>query len=247
LVFFSTAFDATAVDFLEELSVPVHKVASFELVDIPLIRKMARTGKPVILSTGMATVAEVREAVETVRAEGNENILLLKCTSAYPADLSAMNLRTIPDLRAQFGLPVGLSDHSLGDVAALTAVALGASLIEKHLTLARRDGGPDSGFSLEPDEMATLVRRVREAEACLGGVNYGGGHQEKDSLSFRRSLYVAEDMQEGEVFTAKTVRSVRPAFGLHTRHLNAVLGRRATRAITKGTPLAWDLVEGGAQ
>lgn len=245
LGFFSTAFDATAVDFLDELGVQVHKIASFELVDIPLIRKMARTGKPVILSTGMAADAEIQEAVAAVRGEGNVQILLLKCTSAYPAELADMNLRTIPDMQRRFEVPVGLSDHSLGDVASVVAVSLGACMVEKHLTMSRGEAGPDSGFSLEPAEFASLVRRVRETEAVLGGVVYGGAGLESEARNFRRSLYIAADMKRGEEFTHLNVRSVRPGFGLHPRWLPAVLGRRAARAAEKGTPLSWDLVEGG--
>ena len=244
LPLFSTPFDATAVAFLEDLGVACHKIASFELVDLPLIRLAARTGKPLIMSTGMATGAEIAEAVATARAAGAVDIVLLKCTSAYPADPGSMNLRTIADLSARFGLPVGLSDHTLGIVAPVTAVSLGACLIEKHLTLSRADAGPDSSFSLEPAEFAEMVRAVRLAESALGEVHYGVGPSEEASRVFRRSLYVVGDMKAGDVFDATNVRSIRPGYGLHTRHLAEVLGRRATRDIARGTALKRELVVG---
>lgn len=245
--FFSTPFDETAVDFLEEMDVPAYKVASFEIVDLPLLRKVAGTGKPVILSTGMASLAEIEEAVLVLRSAGCRQLALLKCTSAYPAPASEMHLRTIPHLAAAFGVPVGLSDHTLGAAVPAAAVALGACLIEKHLTLSRSDPGPDSGFSLEPAEFGEMVRAVRAVEAALGGVRYGSGEEESRSLVFRRSLFVVEDMKAGEEFSAANVRSIRPGYGLHTRHLPEVLGRRAARDIVRGTPLAWPLVGGGAE
>jgi len=245
LGFFSTAFDPTAVDFLEKLGVPVHKIASFELVDIPLIRKMAATGKPVILSTGMASADEMQEAIEAVRAEGNENVMILRCTSAYPARAGDMHLRSIPDMRERFQVPVGLSDHSLGHTAVAAAVSLGACLIEKHLTLSRKEDGPDSGFSLEPAEFAVMVACVRETESALGDVFYGGTKSEKATKVFRCSLYVVKDVAPGELFSADNVRSIRPGHGLHPRHLAEVIGRRAVRFVEKGTPMSWDLVDGG--
>jgi N-acetylneuraminate synthase len=244
--FFSTPFDETAVDFLEELDVPAYKVASFEIVDLPLLRKVAATGKPVILSTGMATLAEIEEAVRTLRAAGCRELALLKCTSAYPAPASEMNLRTLPHLSEAFGVPVGLSDHTLSSAVPAAAVALGACLIEKHLTLSRSEPGPDSAFSLEPREFREMVQAVRTAEEALGGVRYGSGDEESRSLVFRRSLFVVEDLRAGEAFTAENVRSIRPGYGLHTRHLGEVLGRRAARDIPRGTPLSWPLVGGGA-
>lgn len=244
LDFFSTAFDALAVDFLEDLGVPAHKVASFELVDITLIEKMARTGKPLILSTGMACLAEIEEAIESARRAGAVQIALLKCTSAYPAPPEEMNLRTIPYLAEAFGVPVGLSDHSLELAVTVTAVALGACVIEKHLTLSRALPGPDSAFSLEPSEFKAMVEAVRTAEKALGQVRYGVGRDETASRALRRSLFVVKDVKAGELFTNENVRSIRPGYGLHPRHIREVLGRRSTRQIRRGTPLAWDLIEG---
>jgi N-acetylneuraminate synthase len=241
---FSTPFDPTAVDFLESLHVPAYKIASFEVVDIPLIRKVARTGKPVIMSVGMAVWPEIEEAVAAVRAEGNQQVALLKCTSAYPAPLDEMNLRTIPDLSARTGLPVGLSDHTLGCTAAIAAVALGACVIEKHFTLSRSVPGPDSAFSLEPGEFRRMVDAVRETEQSLGRVSYDVAEHEKVSRSYRRSLFVVRDVRAGETFTGENVRSIRPADGLPPKHLDAVLGRRARRDLPLGTPLSWDDVEG---
>ena len=239
---FSSPFDVTAVDFLEAMNVPAHKLASFELVDIPLIRKMARTGKPLIMSTGMATVEEIEEAVQTARKAGAEQIALLKCTSAYPALPEEMNLRTIPELSRRFGLPVGLSDHTMGTAVPVAAVALGACIIEKHLTLSRSEPGPDSAFSLEPQEFKAMVDAVRVAEKALGAVNFGIGTKEANSRVFRRSLFVVQDVKRGEVFTEENIRSIRPGHGLHTRHLPEVLGQNAARDIERGTPLSWDLV-----
>jgi pseudaminic acid synthase len=240
---FSSAFDATAVDFLEQMDVPVHKLASPELVDIPLVQKMARTGKPLILSTGMATVEEIEEALTAARVAGATQIALLRCTSAYPADPEEMNLRSIPDLVKRFGLPVGLSDHTPGIEVSVAAVALGAVLIEKHLTLSRAAGGPDSAFSLEPDEFQSLVKAVRSAEKSLGKVHYGVTPREARTRPFRRSLFVVDAVKQGEVFTENNVRSIRPANGLHPRHLPEVLGRHASRDIAGGTPMAWELVD----
>lgn len=239
---FSTPFDPTAVDFLEEMNVAVHKVASFESVDLPLLRRIGATGKPVIMSTGMATLAEIDEAVKTLRAAGTRELVLLKCTSAYPTPPSAMNLRTIPHLAAAFGVPTGLSDHTLGITVPVAAVTLGACMIEKHFTLSRDLPGPDSKFSLEPAEFKTMVEAVRTAEAALGEVHYGLQPDEEVSRVFRRSLFVVEEMQAGELFTATNVRSIRPGHGLHTRYLPEVLGRRASQPIARGTPLAWSHV-----
>jgi len=239
---FSSAFDFTAVDFLEQMGVPVHKVASFELVDLPLIQRMARTGKPLIMSTGMASAEEIEEALQTARAAGAKQIALLKCTSAYPAPSEEMNLRTIPEMARQFGVPVGLSDHTMEIAAPVAAVALGACIIEKHLTLSRATPGPDSGFSLEPHEFKAMVEAVRTAEKALGAVHYGLSSKEESSRVFRRSLFVVQDVKRGETFTPENVRSIRPGYGLHTRHLGEVLGKRALRDIERGTPLSWDLV-----
>jgi pseudaminic acid synthase len=240
---FSAAFDATAVDFLETMNVPAHKIASFEIVDIPLIEKAAGTGKPLILSTGMANLEEIHEAVETARGAGARELALLKCTSAYPAPPEEMNLRTIPDLAATFGVPVGLSDHTTGIVAPVAAVALGASIVEKHFTFSRAVPGPDSAFSLEPDEFKAMVEAIRATEKALGSVRYGPGAAEMKSRAFRRSLFVVADVKSGERLTEKNVRSIRPAQGLHPRHLSEVIGRSAKGDIESGTPLSWDIVE----
>lgn len=237
---FSTPFDATAVGFLDAMNVPAHKIASFELVDIALIQRIARTGKPIIMSTGMATLEEIAEAVKAIREAGGGQLALLKCTSAYPAAPEEMNLRTIPDLASRFGVPVGLSDHTLGISAPVSAVALGACIIEKHLTLRRSDGGPDAAFSLEPAEFKAMVDAVRVGEKALGRVNYEVTEKEAASRVFRRSLFVVEDMKAGDVFTDKNVRSIRPGYGLPPKHLADVLGRRATRDIARGTPLQWE-------
>jgi len=239
---FSSPFDATAVDFLEKMNVPAHKLASFELVDIPLIQKMARTGKPLIMSTGMSTIEEIEEAVQTARQAGATQIALLKCTSAYPALPEEMNLRTIPELSQRFAVPAGLSDHTMGTAVPVAAVALGACIIEKHLTLSRSQPGPDSAFSLEPHEFKEMVDAVRIAEKALGEVTFGVGAKEASSRVFRRSLFVVRDVERGELLTAENVRSIRPGHGLHTRHLPEVLGRHAACDIQRGTPLRWDLV-----
>lgn len=236
---FSTPFDSTAVDFLEKLNVPVYKIASFELVDIPLIRQVARTGKPIIMSTGMATLGEIEEAVNTIRAEGNHQIALLKCNSAYPAPPEEMNLLTIPHLADAFDVAVGLSDHTLGIEVPIAAVALGARIIEKHLTLSRDMNGPDSAFSLEPQEFKAMVDAVRITEKALGKIHYGVTEKEAQSRLFRRSLFVVKDMKAGDVFTEENVRSIRPGHGLHTRYLGDVLGKKATKDIELGTPLDW--------
>jgi N-acetylneuraminate synthase len=239
---FSSAFDDSAVDFLETMNVPAHKVASFELVDMGLIRKMAATGKPLIMSTGMATVEEIEEALTAARAAGAKQIALLKCTSAYPAPAEEMNLRTIPELARRFDVPTGLSDHTMGVAVPVAAVSLGACIIEKHLTLARADGGPDSAFSLEPAEFKAMVDAVRVAEKALGSIHFGVSDREGSSRVFRRSLFVVRDLKMGEKFTGENVRSIRPGHGLHTRHLTDVLGQTASVDIERGTPLSWDLV-----
>jgi N-acetylneuraminate synthase len=239
---FSSPFDHTAVDFLEAMDVPAYKVASPELIDIPLIQKMARTDKPLIMSTGMATLAEIDEAVRAVRAAGAPQLALLKCTSAYPSPPEDMHLHTIPHLSEAFQVPVGLSDHTTGVAVPVAAVALGACIVEKHFTLSRDMPGPDSAFSLEPHEFRAMVEAVRSAEQALGSVRYEVTEREQASRVFRRSLFVVQDIQAGEVFTAAHVRSIRPGHGLHTRHINEVLGRRATRDITRGTPLEWTMI-----
>jgi N-acetylneuraminate synthase len=242
LTMFSTAFDATAVDFLEGLDVPVHKIASFELVDIPLIEKMARTGKPLILSTGMATLAEIEEAVQAARGAGATQIALLKCTSAYPAPPGEMNLRTIPHMAETFDAPVGLSDHTLGIAVPIAAVSLGACIVEKHFTLSRSIRGPDSAFSLEPQEFKAMVDAIRTAEAALGRVSYGANKEDVKSRIFRRSLFAVQNVKKGDPFTEKNVRSIRPAHGLPPKHQQAVLRHRASRDIQRGEPLRWELI-----
>lgn len=239
---FSSPFDPTAVDFLAGLKAPAYKIASFENVDLPLIRHIAQQGKPIIMSTGMASLAEIDEAVQTLRQSGAVEVALLKCTSAYPAPAEEMNLRTIPHMAAAFGLPVGLSDHTLGITVPVTAVALGACIIEKHFTLSRAVAGPDSAFSLEPEEFKAMVTAVRMAEKAVGEVSYQVTPHEQNSRVFRRSLFVVQDMKAGEPFTPHNVRSIRPGYGLHTRHLEQVLGRHANQDISRGTPLAWELI-----
>lgn len=242
--FFSSPFDPSAIDFLEKLNVPAYKIASPELVDLPLIQKAAATGKPLIMSTGMATAEEVEEALASARAAGAQEIALLKCTSAYPSPPQEMNLSMIPALAEKFGVPVGLSDHSMGIAVPIAAVALGACIIEKHLTLSRAVKGPDSEFSLEPQEFKAMVEAVRTVEQAIGIPEFRVGEKEKVSRAFRRSLFVVEDVKTGDLFTAKNVRSIRPGHGLHTRHLREIMGQRAACDIERGTPLRWDLVVG---
>jgi N-acetylneuraminate synthase len=241
MIGFSTPFDNTAVDFLEELDVPCYKIASFENTDLPLIRKVAATGKPMIISTGMASVAELDETVRAAREAGCEDLILLKCTSTYPATPENTNISTIPHMRSLFKCEVGLSDHTMGIGVAVASVAFGASVIEKHFTLNRADGGVDSTFSMEPDEMQALVRESERAWQALGKISYGATEKEKKSLVFRRSLYVVEDIKEGEKFTASNVRAIRPGYGLPTKFLDKALGRVARIDIKKGTALSWDL------
>ncbi len=239
---FSSPFDGSAVDFLEKMNVPAHKLASFELVDIALIQKIAGTGKPLIMSTGMATVEEIEEAVQAAKQADATQIALLKCTSAYPATPDDMNLRTIPELANRFGVPAGLSDHTLGTAVAVAAVTLGACIIEKHITLSRSLKGPDGEFSLEPQEFKAMVEAVRTAERALGEIRFGVSVGEENSRVFRRSLFVVHDIRQGDLFTAGNVRSIRPGHGLHPRHLPQVLAKRAACDIERGTPLDWDLI-----
>lgn len=239
---FSSPFDPTAVDFLEEMDVPAYKVASFEIVDIPLIEKIAHTGKPLIISTGMATLEEIQEAVGAATRAGGKGVALLKCNSSYPAPPEEMNLHTIVDMRTRFHLPIGLSDHTLGIEVPVAAVALGACIIEKHFTMSRSTPGPDSAFSLEPSEFTSMVKAVRTVERSVGTAQYGVTPAEESSVRFRRSLFVAKDVRKGEVFTRENVRSIRPANGIHPRHFKEVLGRIAAKDILCGTPLTWDLV-----
>jgi N-acetylneuraminate synthase len=239
---FSTPFDATAVDLLESLDVPAYKIASFEVPDLRLLARVARTGKTVIMSTGMATLAELDDAVRVLRENGCQQLVLLKCTSTYPAAAKHSNLRTIPHLREAFGTHVGLSDHTGGIGAAAAAVALGAVVIEKHFTLRRADGGVDAAFSLEPEEMAALVIETERAWEALGEVSYGLSEVERASTMFRRSLYVVEDLAAGAILTEGNVRAIRPGHGLSPRYLDQVLGLRTTVSVRKGTPLDWSLL-----
>lgn len=239
---FSTPFDATAVDFLEDLQVPCYKIASFENVDIPLIKRVCATGKPVVISTGMASLPELADAVDAARGAGCRNLVLLKCTSTYPADPRNSHLLTIPHMAELFDCAIGLSDHTLGIGAAVAAVALGAVMIEKHITLDRNDGGVDSRFSLEPPELASLVRATRTAWEALGKVNYGPSEAELASLQYRRSLYVVQDVRSGEVLSPANVRAIRPGLGLPPKFIDTILGRRAAKDIARGTALSWELI-----
>ncbi len=239
---FSTPFDESAVDFLESLEVPAYKIASFENVHLPLIRKVAGTGKPMVISTGMATLAEIDDAVRAARGAGCRELILLKCTSTYPATPENSNVLTIPHLRALFGCEVGLSDHTMGVGASVAAVAHGATVIEKHFTLSRADGGVDSSFSLEPAELRALVVETERAWQSLGQVTYGPGEAEKKSLVFRRSIYIAEDLKAGDVLTPENLRCVRPGMGLPPKYYDMLLGRPVNQDVKKGTPMGWGLV-----
>jgi pseudaminic acid synthase len=242
LALFSTPFDSAAVDYLEEMAVPAYKIASFEVVDMPLLKRVAATGKPVIMSTGMTTLEELSRSVRTLREHGCEELALLKCISSYPAPPEEMNLRTIPHMAEAFQCPTGLSDHSMGSAAAVAAVSLGACIVEKHLTLCRADGGPDAAFSMEPGEFAAMVTDIRTAEAALGTVTYEPTAAEVACRRMRRSLFAVEDIKQGEVFTETNVRSIRPGDGLSPFELDRVLGRAARTDIERGTPLAWELI-----
>ena len=242
LVLFSSPFDFSSVDFLEEMDVPAYKIASFEITDIPLIRKVARLGKPVILATGIARLADIELAVQTCREEGNHQVILLKCCSAYPTPYEDVNLRTIPHMAEAFDCLTGLSDHTMGTAVATGAVALGARMVEKHMTLRRSDGGPDAAFSMEPQEFREMVDNIRILEKALGKVSYDLSDKQVREREHSRSLFVARDMKAGEVFTPENLRSVRPADGLHTRYYEQLLGRRITRDAGLGTPMSWDLV-----
>lgn len=244
LIAFSSPFDETAVDFLEEMKVPCYKIASFENIDIPLIRKVARTGKPLIMSTGMATAAELDEAVRAVREEGCEKLILLKCTSTYPASPENTNLKTIPHMKELFDCQVGLSDHTMGLGTAVASVVLGATVIEKHFTLDRKAGGVDAAFSMEPAEMAALVKESNRAWESLGSVQYGPTRAEQPSLKHRRSLYVTKDLQAGDVLTSENVRAIRPGLGLAPKYLDLVIGKSVNEAVKKGTPLSLELLIG---
>jgi pseudaminic acid synthase len=243
LLFFSSPFDNTAVDFLENLNVPYYKIASFEITDIPLIKYAASKGKPMIISTGIASLEEIYDAVNACREVGNEDITLLKCTSQYPAKIEDANLLTIPDLRSRFKVKVGLSDHTLGDIVALSSVPLGVTMIEKHFILDRNMGGPDSSFSMEPDEFRLMVQRIREVESAIGRIDYEMSEKKLKSRQFARSLFVVNDILEGEVFTNQNIRSIRPGFGLPPKFYDEVLGKKAKKSLKRGTPLEWNHIE----
>lgn len=240
--FFSSPFDNTAVDFLEELGVEFYKIASFELVDIPLIEYVASKGKPVIMSTGMATLAEIDEAVSAVRRQGNENLALLRCASAYPAITDEMNLRTMQNMKETFGVPVGLSDHSMGSVGAVTAVAMGASIIEKHFCMDRSIENPDSIFSMNPDEFGQMVHDIRQAETAIGSVKYGPTEQEKGNLQFRRSIFCVKNIKKGEKITEENIRIIRPGYGLAPKYYHEILGQTALLDIHRGMPIQFDMI-----
>lgn len=242
LIAFSTPFDDTSVDFLETLNVPCYKIASFENTDLPLIRRVAATGKPLIISTGMATVAELDETVQAAREAGCKDLVLLKCTSTYPSTAENSNILTIPHMRELIGCEIGLSDHSLGVGVSVASVALGATVIEKHFTLNRADGGVDSAFSMEPAEMAQLVVETERAWQAMGSVSYGPTEQEKKSMLFRRSLYVVKDIRAGERLSHENVRAIRPGLGLPPKYLDIIIGRKVTRGVEKGNPLNWNLI-----
>ena len=242
IIFFSTAYDKTAVDFLEKLDVPLHKIASFELVDLSLIKYMAETKKPLILSTGMASISEIEEAVNVAKKGGVKDIILLKCVSSYPADPKEMNLRTIPHMKDLFDCQVGLSDHTLGTAVSIAAASLGAQVIEKHFTLSRKIKTADSFFSIEPQELKELVESIRIVEKSLGKVHYGLTKKEKDSRIFRRSLFTVKDIKRGEIFTEENIRSIRPSNGLKPKYFKMIFGKKAKKEIKKGTPLKWNLI-----
>lgn len=242
LIPFSSPFDKTAVDFLEDMGMSAYKIASFEITDIPLIEYIASTGKPIIISTGIAELCDIELAVQTCRKEGNDQIALLKCTSSYPAPSEEINLNTIPNLKETFNTIVGLSDHTLGNSISIAATALGARIIEKHFILDRKLGGPDADFSTEPDEFKNMVNSVREVEKALGNISYELSKGTKSNRDFSRSLFVVEDMKKGDEFTENNIRSIRPGFGLHPKYLMGIIGKKATEDISKGTPLSWNLI-----
>lgn len=242
LICFSSPFDATAVDFLEKMNVPLYKVASFEVVDIPLLKKIGQTKKPVIISRGMSSLSELKLAVKTLKKYGCPSIAILHCISSYPAKYQEMNLKTIPDLAKKFKTAVGISDHSPGITVPITSIALGASIIEKHLTLSRKNGGPDTAFSLEPHEFKDLVSSVRNGEMALGKVFYGPGVKESENIVFRKSLFVVKDIKKGEKLTPQNIRSIRPGHGLEPKYFDKIIGKKAKVEIEKGTPLTRELI-----
>lgn len=243
IIFFATAFNKTSVDFLENINVPLYKIASFELVDLPLIEYVAKTKKPLILSTGMATLSEIKDAVNTAKKFGNKELILLKCISNYPAKPEEMNLMTIPDLKKSFKTIIGLSDHTLGIEVSIAAVSLGAQVIEKHFTLSRKIKTPDSFFSIEPIELKTLVENIRTVKKSLGTVYYGPTNEEKKNIIFRRSIFTIKNIKKGEIFTEENIKSIRPGYGLLPKYYNEILGKKAKIKIKRGTPLTWNLIQ----
>lgn len=243
LVFFSSPFDFTSVDFLEDMDVPAYKIASFEINDIPFIEYIAAKGKPIIISTGIATMRDIQEALNACRRMGNENVALLKCTSSYPTPVEETNLKTIPNMKETFDVIVGLSDHTMGNAVSVGGVALGAKIIEKHMTLRRSDGGADSKFSMEPEEFKEMVDNIRIVEKAIGRVTYDLSQKQINSREHSRSLFVVQDIKKGEVFTEKNVRSIRPGFGLETKYIKDVIGKTAKEDIKKGKPMNWNLIE----
>ncbi len=240
--FLSTPFDKTSVDFLEEMGIEFYKIASFELVDIPLLKYVASKGKPIIMSTGMSTLSQISEAVDTIRDNGNPQVALLRCASAYPAVTDEMNLKTIPNMSEIFGVPVGLSDHSMGSVGAVTAVALGARIIEKHFCLDRSIENPDASFSMNPVEFKQMVQDIRQAELAMGEVHYGITRQEESNIVFRRSIFCVEDIKEGEKITEKNIRVIRPGYGMAPKYYEEIIGMRATRDIKRGEPISIGMI-----
>ncbi|MBN1044502.1 MULTISPECIES: pseudaminic acid synthase [unclassified Clostridium] len=243
LIFFSSPFDFSSIDFLEKMNVPAYKIASFEINDIPFIEYIASKGKPIIISTGIARMRDIQDALDACKRMGNENVALLKCTSAYPSPIEEINLNTIPNMKETFDVMVGLSDHTMGNAVSVAGVAKGAKIIEKHLTLRRSDGGADSKFSMEPKEFKGMVDNIRIVEKALGKVTYDLTEKQKNSREHSRSLFIVEHVNEGEIFTEKNVRSIRPGFGLETKYIKDIIGKKATKNIKKGTPVDWTLVK----
>lgn len=243
LICFSSPFDYSSVDFLEEMNVPAYKIASFELNDIPFIEYIAAKGKPIIMSTGIARMGDIQDALDACKRMGNENVALLKCTSSYPAPVEEINLKTIPNMKDTFDCLVGLSDHTMGNAVSVGGVAIGAKIIEKHMTLRRADGGADSKFSMEPEEFKEMVDNIRMVEKALGKITYDLTEKQRNSREHSRSLFVVEDVKEGELFTEKNVRSIRPGFGLETKYIKDILGKYAKKDIAKGTPMGWGLIK----
>ncbi|UYJ40324.1 MAG: pseudaminic acid synthase [Lachnospiraceae bacterium] len=241
--FLSTPFDNTSVDFLENMGIEFYKIASFELVDIPLIEYVASKGKPIIMSTGMGTLGEIEEAVNAIKGQGNDQIYLLKCSSAYPAISDNMNLNTMVNMKETFGVPVGLSDHSMGSVGAVTAVAMGASIVEKHFCINREIENPDSSFSMEKDEFKKMIEDIRSVERAKGKIKYGPEEEEKENVKFRRSIFVTKDINKGEIFDKENTKIIRPAYGMHPRYYDEILGKSANVDLKAGTPLKWKFIK----